>query len=243
MTPYNIIVAWLVSSMSAWTPPGLSWSSRVVIEQCDEQCQKAPTCDRGGVECEPPRKIGGVWTRQERKEEAQERYERMAQAIVRNAYNPEERPLFAGADGRARTALWMAAVAWGESSFRRDVTEGEGPHGKGDHGQSFCAMQIHLPGATTYEGMTGKDVLASYDSCFRAGLHKLQQVYCADVKTQVGRWSGYRGHCTDSDPVTAYRLARMNSALSKQSAPVTDAEVEVPLQVGAAQSASSSGAL
>jgi len=228
MNPYNIIVAWLVSAMSAWVPPGLSWTSRVQIAQCDEQCQKAPTCDRGGVECDPPRKIGGVWTRQERREEALERYQRIAEAIVRNAYNPDEKPLFSGPDGRAKTALWVAAVAFGESSLRRDVTEGEGPHGIGDHGRSFCAMQIHLPGATKYEGMTGKDLLASYEACFRAGLHKLQQVSCSDVKTEIGKWSGYRGHCTDHDGITAFRVTAMKRALKKLPVPEPDAAVQPP---------------
>jgi hypothetical protein len=44
-------------------------------------------------------------------------------------------PLFAGDESRRKTAALIVAVAFREGSFRPDVV--------GDHGRSFCTMQIH----------------------------------------------------------------------------------------------------
>jgi len=232
MSTYTLIVTWLVSAMSLWAQPGLSPMSRVAISNCDETCQKARACDGPGIVCRPPVKWGNVWTRQETKEEGTQRYEALAEAITRVAFDPAEKPLFDGPSGRAKTALWMAAVAWGESGLRRDVGEGVGPKSRGDNGSSFCQMQIHLPGATKWEGLTGKDLLASYDACFRAGLHILRASRCTSTKTETGKWSGYRGHCNDRDALTRMRLDAMRRALTRLPVPAADAALELPAAGG-----------
>jgi hypothetical protein len=47
----------------------------------------------------------------------------------------EEPPLFAGSDGRERTARLLMVFAWKESAWRADVT--------GDHGAACGVLQLH----------------------------------------------------------------------------------------------------
>ena len=71
------------------------------------------------------------------------RYESIARDMVAVAYDDQEAPLFAGADGRAKTALLMASIASFESQYRADVDDGRVT---GDHGRSFCLMLVQVGG-------------------------------------------------------------------------------------------------
>jgi hypothetical protein len=71
-----------------------------------------------------------------------------------------EPPLFRGDAERRRTAAVVVAVAFRESSFRLDAV--------GDHGRSFCAMQIHRSSGGSAA------LLEDADACVRKGLSMLR---------------------------------------------------------------------
>jgi hypothetical protein len=71
-----------------------------------------------------------------------------------------DRPLFENDADRRRTAALLVAVAFRESSFRANVV--------GDHGESFCAFQIHRSAGGT--PALNDDV----DACVRSGLALLR---------------------------------------------------------------------
>jgi hypothetical protein len=107
----------------------------------------------------------------EPREEALARYASIATDAAKVAMDPAEAPLFAGADGRARTALLMLSVASFESDFHKSVDEGRR---RGDNGRSYCVMQIHVGDETTRDGWTGPQMIQDRTLCFRAGLHLLR---------------------------------------------------------------------
>jgi hypothetical protein len=71
------------------------------------------------------------------------RYQDIASSIAAVSLDPAEQPLFAGSDGRARTAVLLAAIASFESGgFRSDVAWCS-PSGLGDHGHAAGLWQSH----------------------------------------------------------------------------------------------------
>lgn len=80
-------------------------------------------------------------------------------AIAR-AVESADRPLFENDPDRRRTAALLVAVAFRESSFRVKVV--------GDHGESFCAFQIHRSAGGT------PALLDDVDACVRSGLGLLR---------------------------------------------------------------------
>ena len=80
----------------------------------------------------------------ETKAEAQERYEAIAGDLAEVVWSPNEKPLFRGSDGRARTAAVLLSIMLHESAFRKDVDSGIGKHARGDSGRSWCMMQINI---------------------------------------------------------------------------------------------------
>lgn len=125
----------------------------------------------------------------ETKEEALARYESIARDLVDVVYSPETKPLFAGPDGRAKTAALVLSMMRFESDFRRDVDFGIAA-GRGDHGRSFCLMQIQTGSGRTWPwnkvkqrfaldkdppseveiGWTGEELLQDRKKCLTAGL-------------------------------------------------------------------------
>lgn len=89
---------------------------------------------------------------QETVEEAQDRYQSIAQDLVDVVYDSNEDPLFSGEYGRLKTAMTLLSIASFESGFRRDVDFGEL---RGDKGASVCLMQINV-GQTDQEGRSYK---------------------------------------------------------------------------------------
>src|ERR1700677_4658561 len=114
----------------------------------------------------------------EPREETVARYVAIARTIAEVALDPAEPPLFGGPDGRAETALFIAAVAYYESGgYRRDVELGTGKHARGDSGRSWCLMQVNIGGGRTVEDWTGIDLVADRDKCIRAGLHRMRESF------------------------------------------------------------------
>lgn len=148
--------AWLVATMAAFAPP-----------------------ERASVERGMP-----GWS--ETKAQREERYGGIAEAIARVVSDPDEKPVFGGEKGRARTAALLAAIAWHESGFARDVDIGPCYRGRAndgarcDHGRAACLMQIHVnPDGRTLEGWTKEELFADRTKCFRAGLHLLQKSFAS----------------------------------------------------------------
>jgi hypothetical protein len=71
-----------------------------------------------------------------------------------------DRPLFEHDAERRRTAALLVAVAFRESTFHAKAV--------GDHGQSFCAFQIHRSSGGT------PALLEDVDACVRSGLTLLR---------------------------------------------------------------------
>jgi hypothetical protein len=97
-------------------------------------------------------------------------------------------------------ARWLAAVAYRESTYKLDAV--------GDHGSSFCAYQLHLPGgAKTGEGKTGEDLRKDARACTRQALKWLRwSLNACKSLPEAERIAGYaRGRC---ESATGQRLSR-----------------------------------
>jgi hypothetical protein len=105
------------------------------------------------------------------RESERARYTEIASDLAAVVYDPAEQPLFYGDDGRAKTALVLASIAAHESTFRPDVDDGRK---RGDSGNSWCLMQMHIGAGRTIEGWNGHDLVSDRRNCFRAGLHIAQ---------------------------------------------------------------------
>jgi hypothetical protein len=104
---------------------------------------------------------------------ALKRYQVIANDIASVALDTNEKPVFAGNNGRVQTALLMAAIASYESFYRADIDDGRRT---GDHGRSWCIMQVHVPKKTA-EGFSGRDLVADRQHCLVSALHLIQESY------------------------------------------------------------------
>jgi hypothetical protein len=98
-------------------------------------------------------------------------YEATAAAIARAA---DQRPLFAGQDGAAKTAAVLVSVAWFESRFQPDA-EGDKPKladGTRGRARSVCAMQVHESNFAALK-VTRAELLSDVQRCFDTGLELL----------------------------------------------------------------------
>jgi hypothetical protein len=91
-------------------------------------------------------------------EEGKARYERIADAAIAVAYDPDEKPIFGGKYGRAKTLALILSIAYFESGYRKDVDLNLGPLARGDKGESWCMMQFRL-GRPSFDGDTKKRVV------------------------------------------------------------------------------------
>jgi hypothetical protein len=116
------------------------------------------------------------------------RYTQIADDIAAVALDPKEKPAFEGDDGRIKTALLLASIASLESGYRADIDQGRT---RGDHGVSWCLVQVQVWG-TTAEGWTGRDLVADRTKCLKAGLHRIHTSFamCAGWPIE-NRLSGY----------------------------------------------------
>lgn len=85
----------------------------------------------------------------------------------------------------------ILSVAWHESGLTKHVFTGEGPHARGDGGQSICALQIRIGKGTTQEGWNAEDLLADPTKCVMAGYRKMRQS---------------KGHCKELGPDAALAI-------------------------------------
>ncbi len=134
------------------------------------------------------------------------RYEAIARDLVAVAYDDAEAPIFSGEGGRAKTALLMASIASFESGFRADVDDGRTT---GDHGRSYCLMQVQVFGRTA-EGWTGHDLVADRKKCFHAALKRIRYSFdwCKSHALE-DRLSGYTtGLCRDGEHLARDRFFR-----------------------------------
>ena len=121
----------------------------------------------------------------EQKETAEEghvRFADIARDLAAVLYEEETKPLFPGKRGRERTAAVVLAVAHLESGFRKDVDLGVGKIGRGDHGRSWCLMQVQAgvtgtvpSGNDLTRTYTGSDLVTDRKKCFRAGIEMIRQ--------------------------------------------------------------------
>lgn len=140
-------------------------------------------------------------------EDVQARYQQIAEDVAAVAFDDAERPLFDGPDGRVQTALMMLSVASLESAYRKSVDDGAF---RGDHGRSFCLMQIRVGQGTTREGWTGPELVENRQRCFRAGLHILRGSFAACHNLPFDdRLSAYAtGRCFADARVSRQRVSR-----------------------------------
>lgn len=93
----------------------------------------------------------------ENEEQGRERYALIAEAIADVA--AREAPLFGGTHGRERTAVLLAAVAFAESGYRRDVEAGET---RGDKGRACGLWQIQATPVPCPQFVTDRRESARY---------------------------------------------------------------------------------
>jgi hypothetical protein len=145
----------------------------------------------------------------------------LAEAIA--ARVEAEAPLFKGDDDRRKTAAFLIAIAFRESSLR--------PNAVGDHvagkPTSFCAFQIHLPfGAKTGEGWTGADLAEDPDKCVTVALRMLRQSMQACSAHPLAYYASGPSGCEN---VRAQRISRDRLAIAQRllrdvRVPVTSAD-------------------
>jgi hypothetical protein len=106
-------------------------------------------------------------------EEAEQRYESIADDIAAVVSEETEPPLFTGPAAREATGLILSAIAWHESGFRKDVDTCHGVRSKGDNGLSIGLLQVMR--GPNYEGHTAKEICADRRLAIRLGLHVLRR--------------------------------------------------------------------
>jgi hypothetical protein len=103
-------------------------------------------------------------------EEMTARYEITAQNMAEVIH--ERGPIFRGANGEYKTAATMIGIAKFESELAKDVAIGKR---RGDHGKSWCYMQIMIVGKKNIWGddemktWTGQDLVDDWKKCFAVG--------------------------------------------------------------------------
>jgi hypothetical protein len=135
------------------------------------------------------------------------RYQSIARDVASVALDDTEEPLFDGEEGRTETAVLMLAVASYESSFSKRVDDGVR---RGDHGYSYCLMQVRVGQGATREGWSGRQLIEDRKRCFRAALHILRASFSACRTLPVDdRLSAYAsGHCFADAKISRSRVGR-----------------------------------
>jgi len=174
---------------------------------------------------------------QETKDEALARYHDIANAIIDVVYDPNTKPLFGGASGRARTSSVVLAVMLHESGFMKNVDYGVGKFGRGDHGNSWCLLQLNVGSQGTgrtikwnvkedrsvrydgftadiFQGNTGPELVADRRVCVREGLKAMRISFRACQTMQLPLEQKLRvfasGNCEDGEDKSQ---ARMKTAI------------------------------
>lgn len=139
----------------------------------------------------PPEKMASQYQlpgHEETVDQKTERYESIARDVIAVAYDANEKPLYVGLHGRAKTAATLLAIGFHESGFAHDVDIGpcyrgiDKKGGRCDGGASACVMQLKIGTGTTVEGWTQSDLFSDRQKCFRAALHLLKRSSKACLK-------------------------------------------------------------
>lgn len=129
-------------------------------------------------------------------ESVEERRERFAEFARDYAAVVEERKDLGMSQRDA--VRWLLAIARHEGAFARAVDLGVGKWARGDHGNSFCSLQIKTGRkGKTSEGWTGEELLADRRKCARVGLRiMLGSIGLCKANGASGWLSGYAaGNC------------------------------------------------
>lgn len=171
---------------------------------------------------------------QETRAEAEMRYRDITRDVIEVVYDPNEKPLFKGPNGRARTVSVVLSVMLHESSFMKHVDYNIGKYARGDQGKSWCLMQIKIdnsrnrtmrwnrvknrppvwndPPEEIDEGYTGDELIADRKLCIREGMKILRLSFGACSKYPLNeRLRNYAsGTCEKGGEASK---ARMNLAI------------------------------
>lgn len=144
------------------------------------------------------------------------RLESISRDIVSVVYDDDEKPLFAGPGGLEKSAIFVATWASHESGgFAKTVDEGSR---KGDHGSSWCIMQLHIGAGKTAEGWTGKDVIEDRRKCIRAGYRVMKQAWNRCPGDPSERMAAYiSGNCRVARSAARFRYAHAMKLFKKNS--------------------------
>lgn len=162
------------------------------------------------------------YAKQGAKYETEAEYEERVASIARDMVEVVERSEPLPGLTKAETLALVITTAEAESGgFRFDVDKGL-PSGLGDHGQSFCIMQIRARSGTvrTHDPVakrwTGADLIADRQKCLAAGVAMLRDsmLWCKAKGAKEGALiSAYTvGKCRANEPVAARRWALAKSA-------------------------------
>lgn len=144
------------------------------------------------------------------------RLESISRDIVSVVYDEEEKPLFAGPDGREKSAIFVATWASHESGgFAKTVDDGTK---KGDHGSSWCIMQLHIGKGKTVEGWTGKELIEDRRKCIRSGYRVMKQSWNTCKGDPSERMAAYiSGRCDVSRTDSRFRYGHAMKIYKKNS--------------------------
>lgn len=170
----------------------------------------------------PPEKLAAT-VQGETVEEMTERYQttavKMAETIT------ERGPLFKGKDGEYKTAATMIGIMKFESELANAVATGKR---RGDHGKSWCYMQIMIDGKTNIWGddemktWTGQDLVDDWKKCFSVAHAILQYSLrsCGNYKNG-DILSGYTtGRCKEGEKKARHRWNYAQQILRQHPTPV-----------------------
>jgi hypothetical protein len=165
---------------------------------------------------------------QETKEAALIRYESIAQDVVEVVYDPNTKVLFGGPNGRARTVSVILSIMLYEGGFMSNVDFGVGKFARGDHGNSWCLMQLNVGAGRTLkwnvkhdrsvrpndrledivEGLTGPELVKDRKNCIREGLKALRLSFgaCRGLPLNQSLRVYGSGSCTGAEKESALRM-------------------------------------
>lgn len=188
-------------------------------------------------------------------EEGKTRYEEMADDAISVAFNPNEKPLFEGKYGRSKTLAVMMALSFFESGYRMDVDTGVGTLSRGDHGNSWCLMQVNLGKERIVSskdgvivkstkdrimldsdfysyttdpsvGYGGRDLVENRRICYTVGLHMIRRSFKAGALRPVDeRLRVYAGNTNEATEKSKVRIRKAQRWLAQFPPPLEDADV------------------
>jgi hypothetical protein len=255
MVPRMDSLATLVLALSLrFAPPGRSPHSVIPMPECGTDplgsaCEGIPLCPDPVMQCRAPTwsRQRGAWVRIEPDVLAAQRYSQISEQLASTARRLQA---CSGAESDCPPLGWTGSdrelvlsaltVALHESSLRRDVQYGEGPLGRGPHGEA-CLLQLDVRQAPRFATwISGEERQRISDSpeareqfaqsllggepaalsrCFEIGMRMLalarRGCSASPVPADHGMFSLYGSGSTCNAPTLANRartLARLRAA-------------------------------